>query len=52
MHLTTDGWFCYYKGLVYANTPTSIHHRINNKALIANSKSLRDGVEDKLTING
>ncbi len=32
--ITTDGWFCYYKGFAYANTVTGIHSRINNKMKI------------------
>lgn len=35
--LSTDNWFCYYNGKVYANRPTSINQRINNKALIAST---------------
>lgn len=36
MNLSIDrnGWFCFYKGFVYANRPTRIHDRINNKELI------------------
>lgn len=34
-----DGWFIYYKGYIYANKPTGIHDRINNKQIITNASN-------------
>lgn len=36
--LSSDGWFHSYKGQYYANNPTDVNTRINNKAKIAANK--------------
>ena len=36
-------WFVTYKGYIYANTPTEIHDRINNKAVINTLPKLTKG---------
>jgi len=34
LSIEPGGWFVCYLGYIYANTPTEINDRINNKAII------------------
>ena len=40
-NLHFDGWFAYYKGMIYANGKLDVHARINNKIVIDNMRPRR-----------